>query len=90
MLVFGFSPKNLAIQEQTPYFLMKQQVNGRKKIFGQSDLQEIELVQLQSMTRILLILGDNIQGKILDQMVQETYQAMKKRKHLDKEFQCTT
>ena len=67
---------------QTPYSLMKQQINGSKKIFGQKDLQEVELVQLQSMTKILLILGDNIQ--------ETNYQRMKKRKHLDKEFQCIT
>ena len=77
------------MQAQTLYFLMKQLINGSKKIFGQKDLQELELVQLQSMTKILLILGDNIQGKILEKMLQVYCQRKKKRKYLEKEFQCT-
>ena len=89
-LVFGFSPENLTIQVQTPYSLMKQQINGSRKIFGQKDLQEVELVQLQSMTKKLLTLGDNIQGKILEKMPQENYQLKRKKKYLEKEFQCTT
>ena len=88
--VFGFSPENLTTQVQTPYSLMKQKINGRKKIFGQNDLQEVELVQLQLMTKILLILGGNIQIKILEKMRQVFYQTMRNREHLDKEFQCIT
>ena len=88
-LVFGFSPENLTTQVQTPYSLMKQKINGSKKIFGQKDLQEVELVQLQLMTKILLILGDNIQIN-LEKMLQVFCQTMRKREHLDKEFQCIT
>ena len=69
---------------------MKEQINGSKKIFGRKDLQEVELVQLQLMTKILLILGDNIQQKILEKMVQDHYQLKRKEKYLEKEFQCTT
>ena len=90
MLVFGFSPHFLAIQVQTPYFLMKQPINGIKKIFGQNDQLEVELAQLQLMTKILLILGDNIQGNILEKMLQENCPQKKRRKYLEKEYQCTT